>query len=70
MSMTPAQIRDLCDELVACEDQELALLIARRLQLELHRHIEALRSRLPVAPVSSLIGASYRHEYGLSYLHD
>jgi hypothetical protein len=68
--MTPRQIRDLCDELVACEDQELALLIARQLQFELHQHIEALRARLPVVPISNLISASYRYEYELSYLNE
>jgi hypothetical protein len=42
------QIKKLIREMLACEDQEQAALLARELQTALHEHMERLRGKLVV----------------------
>jgi len=46
MPPTPEQLRDLCTRLLACEDEEAAIVMAEQLRSALHEHVQKLREQL------------------------
>lgn len=54
------QIRDLCDQLLVCEDDAQCVMLVAQLRLLLHEHLQDLRNKLMVhvATVSEIEKAS------------
>ena len=42
--------RELCQELLTCQDEDEALILAERLRADLHKRVEEIRGKLNVVP--------------------
>lgn len=48
MPFDPEHLRNLCSQLLACKDEEDAIVLAEQLRTALHEQIESLREQLKV----------------------
>jgi hypothetical protein len=54
MPSDPEHLRELCANLLACEDEAVAIVLAEQLRTALHEHVEKLREQLKILHIPAV----------------